>query len=162
MHFVWSCASMTKLLFHGQCSESGLHSLPSRSSWCPWLSIDKTWLFWTTNPPILVNIVCERPLGRIWWKCTQWILIFHASKVLFTTLLELDVVKWNHKLLQNHRIADQKVWKFNYHTYLVFFLTYFCNRSICILQWLRLWSIQNTPFQNAKRWLGKIHLKFCF
>ena len=24
-----------KLLVHGHCSESGLHSLPSRSSWCP-------------------------------------------------------------------------------------------------------------------------------
>ena len=45
MHFVWSCASIMllsiavvhKFLAHGHCSESGLHSLPSKSSRCPWL-----------------------------------------------------------------------------------------------------------------------------
>ena len=44
MHFLWSCASMIlldiihKLLVHGHCSESGLNSLLSRSSRCPWFN----------------------------------------------------------------------------------------------------------------------------
>ena len=50
--------------------------------------------------------------------------------MLFTTLIELDVVKWNHKLLQNHRIILVPTKKcensiINY--------TFFCNSCICIL-----------------------------
>ena len=50
MHFVRCCGStillqsiviVVKLLVHGHCSESGLHSLPSRSSRCPRCSVPK-------------------------------------------------------------------------------------------------------------------------
>ena len=30
------------------------------------VNVDQNWYFWTTYPPLLVNVICERPLGEKW------------------------------------------------------------------------------------------------
>ena len=58
--------------------------------------------------------------------------------MLFTTFLELDVVKWNHKLLQNHRIILLLAKKCE-NSIIIF--TFFAIDVITILLWYTKWMV---------------------
>ena len=70
----------------------GFDQLPSVLTFSNLKTLTKTRHDWTTYPLLLVNVVCERPLTRIYFYIVEFIL--HTKYYIWLTVLDLEFFKW--------------------------------------------------------------------